>query len=145
MLASPILLRQLSEVFPLIQVEPVLQAHHWEALRTDLAALDLSRLAALDQMASLVDVLWLENAMVQQDQVDVHARTAALKTPTSAFPQFATIWQHNLGVADDGVLPHIYHLWASSTKAERLTGQTQPSRRGALLSKLHSTSRWRVV
>ena len=36
--------------------------------------------------------------------------------------QFATIWRHNLGVADDRGLPHIYHVWANSTKAERHTG-----------------------
>ena len=41
-------------------------------------------------------------------------------SPTSAFPQFATIWRRNLG-GDDGGLPHIYHLWANSTKAERRT------------------------
>ena len=39
----------------------------------------------------------------------------------SVFPQFATIWRRNLGVADDGGLPHIYHLWANSSKAERRT------------------------
>ena len=70
-------------------------------------------------MASLVDVLRLENAAAWQDQVEARARAAAPKTPTSAFPQFATIWRRNLGVADDGGLPHIYHLWANSTKAER--------------------------
>ena len=118
-LASPILLGRLSEVFPPIRVEPVLQAHHWEVLRTDLPALDPSRLAPTDQMASLVDVLRLENAAARQDQVEARARAAAPKTPTSAFPQFATIWRRNLGVADDGGLPHIYHLWANSTKAER--------------------------
>ena len=37
------------------------------------------------------------------------------------FPQFATIWRRNLGVADNRGLPHIYHLWANSTKAERRT------------------------
>ena len=115
-LASPILLGRLSEVFPPIRVEPVLQAHR---LRTDLPALDPSRLAPTDQMASLVDVLRLENAVARQDQVEARARAAAPKTPTSAFPQFATIWRRNLGVADDGGLPHIYHLWANSTKAER--------------------------
>ena len=118
-LASPILLGRLSEVFPPIRVEPVLQAHRWEVLRTDLPALDPSRLAPTDQMASLVDVLRLENAAARQDQVEARARAAAPKTPTSAFPQFATIWRRNLGVADDGGLPHIYHLWANSTKAER--------------------------
>ena len=121
MLASPILLGQLSEVFPPIRVEPVLQAHRWEVLRTDLPALDPSHLVPPDQMASLVDVLWLENAMARQDQVEARGRAVAPKTPTSAFPQFATIWRRNLGVADDGGLPHIYHLWANSTKAERRT------------------------
>ena len=57
----------------------------------------------------------------QQDQVDARARAAAPKTPTSAFPQCATILRRNLGVADDGGLPHIYHLLANSTKAERRT------------------------
>ena len=118
-LASPILLGRLSEVFPPIRVEPVLQAHRWEVLRTDLPALDPSRLAPTDQMASLVDVLRLENAAARRDQVEARARAAAPKTNTSAFPQFATIWRRNLGVADDGGLPHIYHLWANSTKAER--------------------------
>ena len=33
-LASPILLRRFSEVFPPIRVEPVLQAHRWDVLRT---------------------------------------------------------------------------------------------------------------
>ena len=87
MLASPILLGRLSEVFPPIWVEPVLQAHRWEVLCTDLPALDLSRLAPPDQMASLVDVLRLENATAQQDQVDAHARAAALKTPMIRFYQ----------------------------------------------------------
>ena len=121
MLASPILLGRLSEVFPPIRVELVLQAHRWEVLRTDLPALDLTRLAPTDQMASLVDVLRLENAAARQDQVEACARATAPKTPTSAFPQFATIWRCNLGVADDRGLPHIYHLWANSTKAERHT------------------------
>ena len=134
MLASPILLGRLSEVFPPIRVEPVLQAHRWEVLRTDLPALDPSRLDPPDQMASLVDVLRLENAATRQDQVEARARVAAPKTPTSAFPQYATMWRRNLGAADDGGLPHIYHLWANP-----------PRRRGAPLSKLHSTSGWRVA
>ena len=61
-LPSPILLGKLSKVFLPIWVEPVLQAHRWEVLCTDLTALDPSRLAPLDQMASLVDVLRLKNA-----------------------------------------------------------------------------------
>ena len=72
-------------------------------------------------MASLVDVLWLENATARQDQVEARARAVAPKTPMGAFPQFATIWRRNLGVADDGGLTHIYHLWANSTTAERRT------------------------
>ena len=128
------LLGRLSEVFPPIRVEPVLQAHRWEVLRTDLPALDPSRLAPPDQMASLVDVL--RSRTPQRGRIKwSRARAVASKTPTSAFPQFATIWRRNLGVADDGGLPHIYHLWANSTKAERRTP----------LSKLRSTSGWRVA
>ena len=63
-LPSPILLGKLSKVFLLIWVQPV---HHWEVLCTDLPALDQSRLAPPDQMASLVDVLWLKNAAARQD------------------------------------------------------------------------------
>ena len=85
-LASPILLGRLSEVFPPIQVEPVLQAHCWEVLRTDLPALDPSPLAPMDQMASLVDVLRLENAAVQQDQVEACACAMAPKTLTEICP-----------------------------------------------------------
>ena len=99
-----------------LSTDPGGATHRWEVLRTDLPALDPSRLAPPDQMASLVDVLRLKNAAAWQDQVE-----APVKTPTSAFPQFAIIWWRNLGVADDGGLPHIYHLWANSTKAERRT------------------------
>ena len=73
------------------------------------------------KIASLVDVLQLGSAEARQDQVEARARAMAPKTRMSAFPQFTTIWQCNLGVADDGGLPHIYHLWANSTKAERRT------------------------
>ena len=62
-------------------------------------------------MASLVDLMQLENATARQDQAEACAHAAAPKTPTSAFPQFATIWRRNLGVADERGLPHIYHLW----------------------------------
>ena len=89
-------------------------------LRTDLPALDPSRLAPPDQMASLVDVLRLENAAARQDQVEARPRRGP-EDSYERFPQFATIWRRNLRVADDGGLPHIYHLWANSTKAERRT------------------------
>ena len=141
MLASPILLRWLSEALPPIWVEPVLQAHRWEVLRTDLPALDPSRLAPPDLMASLVDMLRLENAVVRQDQVDARHRTAAPKTPMSAFPQFTTIWRRNLGVADNGGLPHIYHLWANSTNAAWRTALQTPlnERLQSGLSASHTT------
>ena len=70
--------------------------------------------------------LWLEFCQIgwmhtPMPQPHAHAHATAPKTPTSVFPQFTTIWWRNLGAADDGGLPHIYHLWANSTKAERRT------------------------
>ena len=113
---------------------PMLQAHHWEVIRTDLPSLDPSRLAPPDQMSSLVDVLRLENAATRQDQVEVRARAAAPKTRTSAFPQFATIWRRNLGwPTTGGCLTSI------------ICGQTTPRQRGVPISKRRSMSWWRVA
>ena len=97
-LALPILLGWLSKVFLPIRVEPVLQAHCWDVLRTDLPALDLSRLAPPNQMASLVDVLQLENTMARQDQVDAHAHATAPETPTECLPPVC----HNLAAQPGG-------------------------------------------
>ena len=111
-LASPILLGRLSEVFPPIRVEPVLQAHRPPHRPPSTGSVSPGYGVTGGCAAAR------ERCSTAGSSVSC-ARAAAPKTPTSAFPQFATIWRRNLGVAEDGGLPHIYHLWANSTKAER--------------------------
>ena len=102
-----------------MRVDAALQHHRWEILRSDLLALDPSRLAPSDQMVGLVEALRTEQAAVRQEQAEARNRAAAPKEPSEAFPQMAVLWQCYCGVTTDAQLPSLYHTWANSTKAER--------------------------
>ena len=112
-------LGNLPMVYPVMRVDAALQHHRWEILRSDLPALDPSRLAPSDQMVGLVEALRTEQAAVRQEQAEARNRAAAPKEPSEAFPQTAVLWQRYCGVTTDAQLPSLYHTWANSTKAER--------------------------
>ena len=112
-------LGDLPMVYPVMRVDAALQHHHWEILRSDLPALDPSRLARSDQMVGLVEALRTEQAAVRQEQAEARNRASAPKEPSEAFPQTAVLWRRYCGVTTDVQLPSVYHTWANSTKAER--------------------------
>ena len=114
-LASPILLGRLSEVFPPIRVEPVLQAHRWEVQHRPPGTGSVSPGSNGPDGVAGGCAAARERCSTAGSSGGARPRCG----PEDSYPQFATIWRRNLGVADDGGLPHIYHLWANSTKAER--------------------------
>ena len=112
-------LGSLPMVYPVMRVDAALQHHRWEILRSDLPALDPSRLAPSDQMVGLVEALRTEQAAARHEQSEACNRASAPKEPSEASPQAAVLWRRYCGVTVDAQLPALYHTWANSTKAER--------------------------
>ena len=90
-------LGSLPMVYPVMRVDAALQHHRWEILRSDLPALDPSRLAPSDQMVGLVEALRTEQAAARHEQAEARNQASAPKEPSEAFPQTAVLWRRYCG------------------------------------------------
>lgn len=118
--ASPLLtLGDRSTALPTLAVDPALQNHRWNILRSDFPHFQTGGPDNTDRVLAFAQVVREEARRADAARAARDAAARAPKTPSEAFPLTAPLWRALAGVGDDAALPPIYQLWASSTKSER--------------------------